>query len=89
LTSWGESGQEEASHEVVATSAASAAAAAQTAAQSCDSLASLSLPETTQITAQLVTTGSAAGQTNLPQFCRVQLTVAPQINIEVWLPTQT
>jgi hypothetical protein len=89
LTSRGESGQEEASHEVVATSAASAAAAAQTAAQSCDSLASLSLPETTQITAQLLTTGSAAGQTNLPEFCRVQLTVAPQINIEVWLPTQT
>jgi hypothetical protein len=26
---------------------------------------------------------------NLPAFCRVALTVAPQINIEVWLPTDT
>ena len=27
--------------------------------------------------------------TNLPAFCRVALTVAPQINIEVWMPKDT
>jgi hypothetical protein len=75
---------------VAARSAVSAAtASAVQAAQPCESLAGLSLPETTQITATLVTSGSAAGQSNLPEFCRVALTVAPQINIEVWLPTAT
>jgi hypothetical protein len=54
----------------------------------CDALDDLSLPEVTAITAQLVTSGSSDGQSNLPAFCRVALTVAPQVNIAVWLPTQ-
>jgi Tannase and feruloyl esterase len=40
------------------------------------------------ITAQLVTTGSSDGQSNLPAFCRVALRVAPQVNIAVWLLMQ-
>jgi hypothetical protein len=59
------------------------------AATACLDLASLTLPETITITAELDSDGSAAGQSNLPEFCRVALTVAPQIKIEVWLPTAT
>src|SRR3954447_25496809 len=55
----------------------------------CGTLASLTLPETTAISAELVTTGTAEEQADLPAFCRVRLTVQPSINIEVWLPTQT
>lgn len=54
----------------------------------CDALDDLSLPDVTAITAQLVTSGSSDGQSNLPAFCRVALTVAPQVNVAVWLPTQ-
>jgi Tannase and feruloyl esterase len=68
--------------------AAHATAAAKAAPLPCDALDDLSLPEVTQITAQLVTTGSSDGQSDLPAFCRVALTVAPQVNIAVWLPTQ-
>ena len=71
--------------------------AAATAAQSCDSLASLKLSDTAVTAASLVQEGSfsppsavAGGQAGaplpVPAFCRVQLTVAPQINIEVWMP---
>jgi pimeloyl-ACP methyl ester carboxylesterase len=63
-------------------------AGAQAAAVACDDLDELDLPEVTQITAELDTDGTAAGQTNLPAFCRVALTVQPQVNIEVWLPTE-
>ncbi|HEY3092812.1 MAG TPA: tannase/feruloyl esterase family alpha/beta hydrolase, partial [Vicinamibacterales bacterium] len=69
---------------------------ASAAAQSCESLASLKMPDTTVTTAALVPAGpfvanpGAAGRggtpPTLPAFCRVQLTVAPQINIEVWMP---
>ena len=71
---------------------------ASAAAQSCESLASLKMPDTTIKTAALVPAGpfvanpaaAAAGRGGtppaLPAFCRVQLTVAPQINIEVWMP---
>lgn len=65
-------------------------------AQPCDSLASLKLPDTTITTASIVDTGSftpptATGAPNAaplttPAFCRVQLTVAPQIRVEVWMP---
>jgi hypothetical protein len=61
----------------------------------CESLADLALPDTTTISATSVPAGSfdPPGPTppiaNLPAFCRVALTVAPQINIEVWLPTDT
>jgi tannase/feruloyl esterase len=54
----------------------------------CDALDDLALPEVTHITAQLVTSGTSNGQTNLPAFCRVDLRVAPQVNIAVWLPTE-
>ena len=62
-------------------------AAAQAVTVPCDALDDLSLPEVTAITAQLVTSGSSDGQSNLPAFCRVALTVAPQVNIAVGLPT--
>jgi pimeloyl-ACP methyl ester carboxylesterase len=63
-------------------------------ASSCESLAKLSLPETTITSAQENTTGEFnAGSgfgggrlASLPAFCRVALTVQPQIRIEVWLP---
>jgi hypothetical protein len=55
----------------------------------CEDLAALTFPETIAISAELDSDGSAAGQSGLPEFCRVAMTVAPQINIEVWLPTAT
>ena len=66
------------------------------AAQSCDSLMSLKLPDTTISAATLVTEGPftpppvagarAGAPPPVPSFCRVQLTVRPQITIEVWMP---
>jgi pimeloyl-ACP methyl ester carboxylesterase len=66
----------------------------------CQSLAKLSLSEATVTAAEEVTTGEFAAPgtgrgpgggrlTGLPAFCRVALTVAPQIHIEVWLPKDT
>ena len=63
----------------------------------CESLATLSLPEATITAAEDVTSGEfsppgvgrgpGGGRlTNLPAFCRVALTVTPQIRIEIWLP---
>jgi hypothetical protein len=52
-------------------------------------LASLTLPETTAISAAPVTTGTAEEEADLPAFCRVGLTVQPAIKIQVWLPTDT
>jgi pimeloyl-ACP methyl ester carboxylesterase len=74
--------------------------AAHAAPASCDSLAKLALPEATVTAAQDVTSGEFAPAeggrgpgggrlTGLPPFCRVALTVAPQIHIEVWLPRDT
>jgi feruloyl esterase len=79
--------------------AQSASASAASADRSCESLTSLKLPETTINAAGLVAAGPfappappvagarAGAPLPVPSFCRVQLTVAPQINIEVWLPT--
>ena len=61
----------------------------------CESLATLALPEATITAAQEITNGEfnagpglGGGRlANLPPFCRVALTVQPQIRIEVWLPT--
>lgn len=53
----------------------------------CDALDDLSLPDVSAITAQLVTSGSSDGQSNLPAFCRVAITVQQQVKIAVWLPT--
>lgn len=67
----------------------------------CADLMKLSLPETTITTAEEVTAGTfspppgtfgppgAGPLSNLPAFCRVALTVAPQIHIEVWLPKES
>jgi len=57
----------------------------------CAQLATIALPETTVTAAEEVPAGEYAPpagprQTNLPAFCRVALTVSPQIRIEVWLP---
>src|SRR5712671_738680 len=58
---------------------------------SCADLAKLSLPEATVTAAEEVPAGEYAPPAgprlgNLPAFCRVALTVSPQIRIEVWLP---
>src|SRR5207244_12867563 len=60
----------------------------------CESLSRLPLTDTAITTAQDIPAGEytppAGGrQTNLPTFCRVALTVAPQIRIEIWLPQDT
>ena len=75
--------------------------AAAAAASTCESLASLKLPNTTITLAQTVGTGSfappagrqgrgAAIYAELPSFCRVAATLAPSsdsdIKVEVWLP---
>ena len=64
------------------------------AATSCEALASLPLSQTTVTAAHEVPAGSftppgSGTLTNLPAFCRVALTVAPAIRIEVWLPKTT
>src|SRR5947209_8463204 len=67
-------------------------------AASCDSLASLALPEAMITRAQVVAAGAFAPPTgrpdpyrNLPEFCRVMATLTPSkdsdIKVEVWLPT--
>jgi Tannase and feruloyl esterase len=70
-----------------ASAAAGTTSAPQAAPLPCEALDDTQLPDVTQISAQLVTGGSSDGQSNLPAFCRVALTVAPQVNIAVWLPT--
>ena len=69
-------------------------------AATCESLASLALPDTTITSAQAVAAGaftpppggfpSAISAKNLPAFCRVAATIRPSkdsdIKIEVWLP---
>jgi hypothetical protein len=57
----------------------------------CPQLATLSLPNTTVTAAEDVPAGEYAPaggprQADLPAFCRVAVTVSPQIRIEVWLP---
>ena len=75
------------------------ACVAHAAPASCESLSKLSLPGTTSITAEEITAGEFAAPggrgpggarlTGLPPFCRVALTVSPQIHIEVWMPKDT
>src|ERR1700730_6566764 len=61
------------------------------AAASCESLTSLSLPDTTITSAQPIAAG-AFTPPNLPGFCRVQAAVKrsgeTDVKIEVWLPAQ-
>jgi pimeloyl-ACP methyl ester carboxylesterase len=64
---------------------------AASAATPCAALASLPMSETTITAAHEVPAGTfpppgSGPLTNLPAFCRVALTVAPAIRIEVWLP---
>lgn len=68
----------------------SAPVSAQDGATACRALEGLELPETT-ITARAVDAGEfnvpGTGQSEqVPDFCRVTLTVEPAIGIEVWLP---
>ncbi len=68
--------------------------ASMAAAATCSELTALKLPDTTITAAEDVPAGDYApsgGQTrtNLPAFCRVALTVSPQIRIELWLPKDT
>jgi pimeloyl-ACP methyl ester carboxylesterase len=60
---------------------------ASPAVEDCERLAEVELGEVTTVSAFLVTSGSAADQVGLPEFCRVALTVDPAVNIELWLPT--
>jgi tannase/feruloyl esterase len=77
-------------------------ASAPAAAQSCEKIALLKLPDTTITSATRVAAGPFAmpgarppdgspqgphGPPVLPPFCRVAITVLPAIKIEVWLPT--
>lgn len=66
-------------------------------AQSCESLASLKIPETTITSAAVVQDGrftlpsppgaaTPAPSFTVPPFCRVQLRVTPHIGVEVWMP---
>src|SRR6266702_3594762 len=61
----------------------------------CDTLSNLPLREATITAAHEVPAGSftppgsANPITNLPAFCRIALTVAPAISIEVWMPKTT
>ena len=78
----------------VALLATAALAPPPAAAASCEDLKFLVLPDTTITLADSVPAGSfdppgpTPPITNLPAFCRVSLTVAPQINVEVWLPAE-
>jgi pimeloyl-ACP methyl ester carboxylesterase len=67
---------------------------ATAAAMPCAELATLSLPGATVTAAHESPAGNYTPPqgpplANLPAFCRVALTVAPQIQIEVWLPKDT
>src|ERR1051326_8479234 len=57
---------------------------------SCDSLTGLKLKDTTVTMAQVVTGGQFSTYKNLPDFCRVAITIKPtsdsDIKVEVWLP---
>jgi len=64
---------------------------APAAADSCTKLSSLVLPDVISITATSIAANSFTSPpfltTPVPvAFCRVQITVSPAINIEVWLP---
>lgn len=65
--------------------------------QPCEGLRSLKLPDTTITAATAVPAGdftppappearNAPRPISVPEFCRVQLTVAPAIRVEVWMP---
>src|SRR5580765_7034602 len=68
------------------------------AAQPCESLTSLKIADTTVAAATTVQEGPfappappvpgarAGAPLPVPSFCRVQLTVVPQIRVEVWMP---
>ena len=73
------------------------ASAATAPTRSCEALTTLTLPDTTIVSAQLVTAGgfvppSGAGRldaSGLPSFCRVAAVTKPAIRFEVWLPVDT
>ena len=76
--------------------AATALFAAPAFADPCSDLSKLVLPEVTSMTATSVPANSFSLPPPFPglppgppvpvAFCRVQITVQPQINIEIWLP---
>lgn len=55
-------------------------------ADDCEALEALELPQVNSISAELDSDGEAQGNTGLPDFCSVHLTVSEAINIAVWLP---
>src|SRR6516162_5451606 len=71
-----------------------ASAARLFAQQSCESLAKLSLPNTTITMAVPVPAGAfalpggrgGAAPANVPAFCRVAGVIAPEVKLELWLP---
>lgn len=72
---------------------ATSSMAAVPSAQSCTDLASARIANTTITAAQNEPAGtyvdSSGTHSNMPAFCRVTATIAPAIDIEVWLPTST
>lgn len=60
---------------------------------SCEKLVTLNLPDASIHSSEVVSEGvftppdGSAAVGSLPPFCRVAMTIAPQNNVEVWLPT--
>ena len=76
---------------IIALAGSMAGFTALAAADSCTKLSSLVLPDVISITATSIAANSFTSPpfltTPVPvAFCRVQITVSPAINIEVWLP---
>jgi pimeloyl-ACP methyl ester carboxylesterase len=74
---------------LLATAACAAGPAPEAEPTPCADVATLDLPGVTRVSAELVTGGTAAEMTGLPVFCRIVLTIEPQVGVEVWLPTGT
>lgn len=87
-------GGNEAAAPTTASARTEAALAVSSEPMSCTALATLTLPQTTITAAEEIPAGTytppgSGPQSNLPAFCRVALTVEPQVKIEVWLPSTT
>lgn len=81
---------------------ASISVRAATGPEACAALRQIQLPDATVTSTEFITNGhfqppgegdslraaSTAELKNLPPFCRVSLTIKPQIRVEVWLPGQ-
>jgi hypothetical protein len=74
---------------LLSTAACAAGPASEAEPTPCADLAILDLPGVTRVSAELVTSGTAAEITDVPEFCRVVLAIESRVGAEVWLPTGT